>query len=658
MCAVCSWPGSDDAVCAHCGWERVGELAGRQRDHDLRAAGRVAAATWRVARDSVLLGLLGGLVRGGRAAADEVQRAMDTVNAEEPPPPAGCAGLVFALTRLVAGKTAAIVFCEIGPDAVSVQTLVANVLGVPDRMDGGGADWTDVFPSLPVPSGLRHLRMAGGVGEASAEWGTTAPDVLIAKSGGDLRKTLLRLRSEAAASAGARAGHATGRRAGRPDLVDTVLVRRIHNWPLLTRVAASARDELRPVAEVLAASDERSLADLVEAVAVGAPLRYGYDLILVDVAHRTGAVRPRGHELFPAGTAAAPDAPRVVTIAVQPAVPQAKESAVLPIVARRGPVTAVRDIESLADKRPLVAMAELDVGVRGAVAVSVEMAGPGRVRVLSAPGVGPASSGAPGWPELMADLPDRRWEPPRLKSGSLDLVLLIELGGAVGEVTPRMALASGLTDRFLDVPGTRLAVLGYRDHHSHYPAATTGRRGREQSALIVGSTDGFGDKEDVRRRLRQSGWWEAADVGDDTAAPVECALWLLTKPGWKWRAGARHVAVVIGSKPPYPYPAVHEPDGPTYACSERRRWQEAVEMLRMQSLEYFVVLDKEPDYGYAERTWAQLADPGNLRIAAAAATAQTLARDCGLAPRSRSRLRLATIADTPPLSGTRQEATR
>ena len=42
----------------------------------------------------------------------------------------------------------------------------------------------------------------------------------------------------------------------------------------------------------MAAPDAGVLADIVEDVAARAPLRYGYDLMLVDVEQRTGIVRP------------------------------------------------------------------------------------------------------------------------------------------------------------------------------------------------------------------------------------------------------------------------------------------------------------------------------------------------------------------------------
>jgi hypothetical protein len=667
VCPVCRRPDQGGAVCERCGWELIDSLepgagtaadrldrevrlADRQRDYDLRAAARAAADVGPA--DQLLLASLADVVRGGPLTPGQIEQAMARVKAEDPPP-VSSAGMVFVLTRLVAMKTDAVAFVEIGPDVVSLQVLVVDELGVPVRLEGESLPWTAILQLLPVHLGLRYLRMAGGVGVVSSEREDADPAALVAAVGESITPLLARF--VAAAAKAAAIGQAD-RAPDDPDvpdtlsnsadgtsrLLDTVLVRRARGWLLLDAAAERARAVMRPVAEIAAGPASGTLADVVDAVAARAPLRYGYDLILVETNRRTGMVRPRSHELFPAGTAVMPGTLPVATIAVSPVTGYAAEQLALPIVARRAPVADLRDVEALEEQRPLIAMAVLDAATGGPFQVRVELARPGLVQ-LQAPQEFLLADAVPGgWPELMVDLPERLWSAARLSAGSLDLALLVELGGAGDQaVAARVRLIRDIIREFRDVPEARIAVLGYRDHFDIHHRDKIGVSGQEEQALIVGSIGGFSTSDDLQSMLQQSDWWSAVPVRNDYAAPVEEALWLLTGDQWDWRPDARHVVLIVGRRPPHP--AITQPPGAILPCRNGLSWREALERLqREQALQCFAVLDDDPAPGYAANAWQALTARGRVRIARRT-TAQMLAQDCGLAPRSHAQLRLATF---------------
>ena len=405
----------------------------------------------------------------------------------------------------------------------------------------------------------------------------------------------------------------------------------------------------------MAAPDAGVLADIVEDVAARAPLRYGYDLMLVDVEQRTGIVRPWSRRLFPAGATVRPGLRPVTTVTVSPVTGYSAERVALPIVVRRGPVPDLRNIEALEEQRPLVTMGELDATTEGPFEVSVELAGPGRAGLVAPQEFLLPDARPVGWPRLIADLPERLQSAPRL-SGSLDLVLLVELGGAKEKVSARVKLICRVVREFRDVPEARIAVLGYRDHFGDHHAAASGKSGREREALVVGSTSGFSTPDDLRWRFEQLDWWCAVPVGDDHAAPVEDALWMIASDMWKWRRDARHVAVIVGRRPPHP--ARRRQRDEMLACRNRLSWREALDLLQAeQRLHCFAVLDNAPTPGYAADAWRSLTASGWFRTVRGT-TARMLAQDCGLTPRSPARLRLATLAGAASFPVARREADR
>ena len=140
-----------------------------------------------------------------------------------------------------------------------------------------------------------------------------------------------------------------------------------------------ARVVLRPVADVVAPAGGGELAAVVDGLAVDAPLRYGYELVLADVAD-SGTLTLRPRKLFAAGAAALPGGPRrrpTVLIDVMPVPGHAAARVALPIVAMRGAVADYRDAGVLKRERPLVAMPELDGEFQETVALKVTLHGPG-----------------------------------------------------------------------------------------------------------------------------------------------------------------------------------------------------------------------------------------------------------------------------------------
>ncbi len=382
-------------------------------------------------------------------------------------------GLNFALTRLVAGKVDAIAFVEVGPDAVAVEVLGADVRGVPVLRPevGHSVPWTAILPELPVPKIHRYKLMAADI-DAIPDGDSVAAAV----------ERELELLTEMAAMG--------GRSPGRRCRLDIVLVNRDCPWPLLDAALARARAVLRPITEVTATPRAGALPELLGVLAARAPLRYGYDLVVVEVDQTTRAVSPQTHQLFPAGTSVSVGASSETSITVSPVAGHAARTLALPIVARNGPVADLRDVGALAARRPLITMVGLDARVNGPVELHVTLTGPGGLRITPPQRACLTTAGEPGWPELMRELPDRL--PPKntpwllFPPGYLDLAVLIELGGPEADVSARVGLARAFVRRFHGVRDAAIAAVGYRDHYGGFHSTANWTPGREAEALMVG----------------------------------------------------------------------------------------------------------------------------------------------------------------------------
>ena len=556
------------------------------------------------------------------------------------------AGIVFVLTRLIAGKTESVAFMELGPDAVAVQTLVAGNHGVPRRLKlhSDSLPWDEVLPRLPSDPGLRRLRMAGGIGADPGRGrgqvpAQETPGALAALAGEAIAPVLDRYMAVAAAaasvvrSAGAR-GTGNGLRPPAPYRVDIVLVRRPYQWPVLDAAIDRARVVLRPVADVVAPAGGGELAAVVDGLAGYAPLRYGYELVLADVAD-SGTLTLRPRKLFAAGAAALPGGPRrrpTVLIDVMPVPGHAAARVALPIVAMRGAVADYRDAGVLKRERPLVAMPELDGEFQETVALKVTLRGPGRLVVQPVPGLlppGKVPEHRAEWPELIAGLPDR--VPRGQESGAgLDLVLLVELGGGDEDVAARVQLAAETVDELAvnslcegegegeaGSPVTRVAVLGYRDHFGRHRVDAIKDPAREDEALIVGCA--LSAPTAARSVFRRAGRWQAAPVQDFHAAPMEEALALVAGPDWEWAPDARHALVAIGGRPPHP-DREGTYGGPMLPCPHRISWADAVRRLADErAVECFAVVDRPVTPGYAAQAWERLGERCTWRAAEASA---------------------------------------
>jgi hypothetical protein len=551
-------------------------------------------------------------------------------------------GLNFGLTRLVAGKVDAIAFVEVGPDAVAVQVLGADADGVPViRPEAGhSVPWTAILPELPVTDILRYEQMAGPI-DAIPGGDSVAAAV----------EHKLELLKEMAAG---------GRSPGTPWRLDIVLVKRTYPWPLLDATVARARAVLRPITEVTATPRARALPELIGVLATQAPLRYGYDLVVAEVDPTTHAVSPQTRQLFPAGTSVPPGASCETKITVSPVTGHAARALALPIVARRGPVSDLRDVGALAERRPLITLIGLDARISGPIELHVRLTGPGCLRITPPQRACLTTAGEPGWPELIKELPHRL--PPKnmpwllSPPGYLDLAVLIELGGTEADVSARVRLARDLVRRFQGVRDAAIAAVGYRDHYVGFHRTANLARGREAEALMVGCRQ-LTTQAEAASMLAMPGWWDATPMYRPHAAPLEDALALLADADadadWGWRPRARHVVVVIGSRPPHP---AMSPDAGRYdpaprACYYGCRWRHALDRLqKMHQVDRYTVLDKPAALGYEADAWGEFGARECFQLGRV--SSRRLAEVSGLVPPPRTQIRLATSSVTASPSAT------
>jgi hypothetical protein len=526
------------------------------------------------------------------------------IDAAAPPPARTSAGIDFALTRLVAGLTEAIAFVEVGPNSVTLQTLMAGARGVPAQMAGDSLRWPDFLPLLPDDDDVRRMRMAGSLRDDG-----TIPDVLRALVGEAIIPALNKLHAVAfnitasRPDPDARGGNSLPSR--QPYRMDVVLVRRTYRWPVLDAAITQARLLLRPVAEVVVGTGDGELAAVVANLSVRAPLRYAYDLVLADVGRPGQAVQARSEQLFAAGTAVRPGIQATVTRHVSPVSPHAAERVALPVVARRTEAVDFRDPQAVEERRPLVQMAELS-GSAGQTELQITLVRPDLLSFRGAPALPEASSAPPPWPALLARLPDRLPATNPLVSQRLDVVLLVELGGDEQVVADRVRLAREVADALSSTPPTvRVAVLGYRDHFGMHRIDAIPNAELEDEALVVGCN--LASPARVVAFLGEGHRWDNVPIGDNLAAPIEDALQMLAGRKWNWSPAARRVLLIIGARPPHP-PKVGPAGEEVLPCPHRWSWADAYARLAAgQVVECLAVLDRAVTEEYARECWRRLA---------------------------------------------------
>jgi hypothetical protein len=616
VCPVCEWPDEGSADCDRCGARLRGgyvvgappaqaqrelesSIAGERRRYALRVTARAAAWCGRGT-----LASLARLAGGDAPAAGEVQDAVAAYEREESPSRTAMAGgfgraggfvgvgVGFTLSRLVAGDTDAIVFVEISPEGISAHTLVADELGVPGHEPGDQVHWTDLPAGLPVDDDLRMYLLAGGVGDAGAEPAASVAEVTASVAAAAERETMRLMRI---AAARLRCGEPPGPDVGMTQLplrrLDTVLVCRTHRWPPLEAAAAKARAVLRPAAEIFAPGGD-PLPVIVGEAARRAPLRYDYCLVLAAIDQQTGMVRLDPRPLFPAGTTGQHRLhPTLDTAVTAPS--GAAERLVLPVVTRRGSDPA---------GWPAVGVGIMDGTAAGITQLRVRLEAPGHVRISARPSLVPGD-GTPGWPGVLAGLPATQPVPV-----VADVVLLAELGGRPDVIASRMSLLDSVVKR-LDKPGIRVAIVGYREHRDKYGKGTQPMHRR----LVVGSE--LGDAGDVSPFLARHDLWQAVEIRDRYAAPLEDALDWIAEPDWAWRPAARHLLVVFASRPPHPDRVDDSGDMRATYCPYKLNWQDTLDGLRReQRVECMAVLPElqahSPAGEPAERAWAELGAAG------------------------------------------------
>lgn len=621
VCPVCHWPcAAAERTCRICGWQLLSEyiagpaspeddrelasrLMARCQEHDLRAAVRSLklGQTW----DASRLASFYHLIRGGQPSAEKVDRLAAEV-AVELAEPASMAGAGFALARLMSGEVDGIVFVEVGLDGMSAGVLLADDLGRPRQEDVAEVvPWSSVMPRLAADLDLRRFQLAGGIGVCGDG---TEPDTQVvalgslacAIPGDNLARGLADLIT------GVNGAHkvvAAGIGYGDP-VLDVVLVRRTLRWAALEAVAGQARQLMRPVADIFQGSQAGVLAEIVEKAACLAPLRYSYELILVAVDAQDGAVTIDSCELFPPGAAIGSKASQEATVElVTP--PHAADELLLPIVVRRGEKPS---------EWPLIQSLTMARASTKSTRLQATLLGPGQITVQTSPVAPHPSARAPAWPDVLDALPERL---PR--SGPIDVAFLVELAGEPIEVESRVRLVRDVVDHLVAAaaPGlagghdARVAIAGYRDHYSGYwPSAQDDRH-----KLII--FHGLNTVGAAREILSRDGLWGAVRRAG-SAAPIECALRALWQDRRAWRDDARHLLVVVGSRPPHPPVETQDGRGPS-DCEVGEDWKHYLGVLRdAHGVECVTIGSGTEPQGsdFARAAWSQLGSDGLFTIAA------------------------------------------
>jgi hypothetical protein len=657
LCPVCLWPDQSSARCQTCGWELIGDyVAGAATPADHRAmAGRLAAAEQRHdvraavravsvgGDDPARLTWLAGCARGGAPSDSQLRRISAEVTAQNARLPAELPSVGYAMIRLLARETDGLVFVEIGPEAISGSVLVADQLGVPRlRPAGGDLLWSGLLAGLPAEIDLARFRLAGGIGAAASgrDSGPAGHSALREAVGDAAARALaVIMKAATAAAPGARPESWPGRGSAiappRAPRLDVILVRRTIGWPVLDALARQAWVQVRPIMEIYQAMTTGSLAGLVDQIASRTPLRYAYDLILLQVNAHNGVVRVQPRELFAAGTVPRPGQPPAAAVTVAPP-PHAADIVELPVVARRGD----RDVQW-----PLVDSYFINGTDSQPTQLRISLPGPGQLRQTATPAlVRPPAAGS-SWPTLLRRLPSRLGPVP-----ALDLAFLVELGGYDdAAVIRRMRLVREVIGALRDAAPestAQVAVIGYRDHYGRYKF----RARAEHSQLII------------QRQLNQipaalgivgsHELWARVAVHDDYAAPLECALRKLAEDGLAWRPGARRVVLIVGSRAPHP----HMPDvqgSLVQTCPDGSDWRRYLTMIQRDApVRFLVVTDDPPPYEeprrYISQAWREFSAESIFPIGTVSLA--PLVQAIGLAP-DNGGTRLGLAVSASPSSG-------
>ena len=540
VCPVCVTPVGGAHACTRCGWTLcsgpwVGlandehlrrfcdDLSDARRQFDLGVA--VVAA---LGEPDVLDRML-PLLRGGRPTDAEVA---DALRAWAPAEAELVTDVVspFMARFAAAGADPArkLTLLELTPEGVHRVRLRTDAVGTPTlESPPRTTPWAELLPTLPADADECRFVLA------------SAPDALREL---DPRRLVPEPEGK---------GHWV------------VVLNRLRGW----RGADTATAAYRGVHPVRGPG----LAEVLDELLAGAPLRLAHSLVLVDVDDK-GATKAVRHPLFRPGAVA--EETQDVEVVVE--APAGGAQLVLAVVAGPGWAQA-RDCAPV-----MVSRCVLPQG-RPAT-LRFRLRGPGSVQITGATRMMRDPHTADTWPALLEELPTTHHRRP----DSLDVAIAVERGGSSHEFARRRGLAIALLDQIADQhpnpDSVRVAVVAYADHE-----------GKSRAGVVSGC-----DLAPLARARRTLTDLCEAVLVEPKAAPVEDALRDAARLGWTAR---RRRLVLIGSRPPHPseYATIDR-------CANGFRFEDGLTSLHQSSVRRLVIWD-QPD-------WCRTKTPETQRVAA------------------------------------------
>lgn len=610
-CPVCGLPGGQALRCPECRWElrterRLGpvteqmraefdgRLAAARRAFDAQAAALVSSDPGRLAR----------WIRGGRPAAAEWPAALRhaaRVTASAVDEAAALATLAGALEDLASGAEMAVM--EVGPAGVGITRMSVNRGGTPLlRPARPLMAWTELIPVLSPHEDERLLQLAGAIAGLDREL---------------LRKCLADVVSLT----------------GGPQVAGELMVLcRPAGWRILDEAAreaftATARARLVRITGLpdradgdAVVSDSGMLGRLVARM----PLVRGYGVVVATVVPATGEVSLGLSPLFRPGDVRGAES--VLTLRRVPGDGSATTLAVA-VTGSRGPREAAPGMVP-ADPTA-VSGAGLDVMSLYSVPLPDQLVyrvravldAPGQVRFTEPPGVTRLTR---PWPEVLAGIP-RRVD---IRTGPVDLVCAVELGGGKGAVDRRRDLVKELIEylagEYRDGDLLRVGLLGCADHDF--------QPGEETRRVVRGEP--LGSPATALRKLPAK--LSGVPSKYPSAAPLEDLLYYAHELLAGSRASGRGARLLLVAGRPA-HPVTQGPDL-VHPCPKGYDWRVLAGQLGSAGVSVVTVVDKMPRRAVREGFWNRIGD-GALR-ALGETGAREVAADLGVAARPGQRIEI------------------
>ncbi|MHA5050448.1 hypothetical protein [Streptomyces sp. SD15] len=429
-CPVCGAPARPGD--AHCGWQTLGPLTAGPATPDARAslAARLGAAR-RIRRLTAALRVLESCAPANRpdwltrlvaeaepaeasAAEDAVRRAPSPPYAEYPD------GLVTLLGSLTDGRLRRLRVLALGPEGLTGFEVTAGSGRVPLVVEAHRADWPRLLPALPADPSRALFALAGGGPEDAAPPPAAVPAAL----------------PDWCAPAA--------------DDEAVVLLDRCTDWPGTSHLRSALDQRCRPAVTVRAPMSPTPMTQVVNEMFRSAPLRHPVALAVTEREPVTQGYVTSSLPLFTAGTHPG----RGCTGRVRVRTPASGSAS--------GRISLTIAVVALTGTRPhewtLLRSVEADLPEDTEVVVDVTLAAADDVRITLDGHPEPVPLPA-AWPDLLARVSRAGRELP------LDLVLLLELGGA--ESDRRVRMASRVVERIAAArpPGAlRVRTVPYWEH--------------------------------------------------------------------------------------------------------------------------------------------------------------------------------------------------